>query len=111
MSRHTDNGQVVGADPIELHIRQIELRDLSPWLDREHWLACERISRYGLSTGPGEREGCSALATLDNSPRLILSDGGAELEALKYAVDGPALRDFAPYPKKPRKPRAKSQKA
>ena len=63
-----------------------------PWLDRELWLASERLSRNGPALGPGESAGCQALATLDNSPGLVLSDGSPELEQLKDAVDGPELR-------------------
>ncbi len=109
MSRYTSYGQAVPAEPIDWCLAR--QRDLGtwPWLDERVWLACERISRQGLSTGPGEREGCTALATLDNSPGLVLSDGGPELEQLKDAVDGPELREVYVSELKPNRGRKKKQ--
>lgn len=112
MSRFTDNGQVVGAESVEECVRRQVFLDTGPrCMNRTHWLTDERISRLGLSTGPGEREGCSALATLDNSPGLVLSDGSPELEALKDAADGPELRsDYYTNDKPAKKPRKSRKK-
>ncbi len=109
MSRFTDGGQVVEAESVERCLRRQRIIDGSAWHGRDY-LAHERISRLGLSTGPGEREGCSALATLDNSPGLVLSDGSAELEALKDAVDGPCLPGVYKSELKPKRARKSRSK-
>jgi hypothetical protein len=91
VSRHTDGGRVVEAEPFEQWADRVALMDRDWWWRTHLFLVRERISRYGLSTGPGEREGCTALDTFDNRPGRILSDGTEEMEALKDAVDGPEL--------------------
>lgn len=110
MTRHTDRGQVVGAESVAACLGRQARMDRSVWWSLQHWLTDERISRHGLSTGPGEREGCSALATLDNSPGLVLSDGSAELEALKDSVDGAELRGEYANDKPAKKPRKSRKK-
>lgn len=110
MSRHTDFDLVVDAEPIARCLRRQECLSASDWWTREMFLAHERASRLGLSTGPGEREGCSALATLDNSPGLVLSDGSAECEALRDAVDGAEMRGCYTNDKPAKKPRKSRKK-